>query len=162
MTQPIQGGTFERDQYGNLVQVKPGTGKSVGEGTRVALSGKTSVNLKGSLAKPGERGYGDPTPPGGSRYYPGVGYVGMAEYNDYILGRPLKDNPILLYENKKAQQQKQRSMETPEQQALVLQAAQKEVKASSKFEALRASRLAETKQKVTTPQLVVLLLQVED
>lgn len=47
---------------------------------------------------------------------------------------------------KQAQQQ-----ETAEQQALILSVAQAKVKASPKFEALRASRLAEAKQKIERP-----------
>lgn len=42
------GGTFESDQYGNLVETKEGSGTSIGEGTGVSTKGNISVHKGGS------------------------------------------------------------------------------------------------------------------
>lgn len=51
-----------------------------------------------------------------------------------------------------------KAQETPQQQTLILQAAQQEVKASPKFEALRASRLAELKKELKEEEEVTATL----
>jgi len=54
-------------------------------------------------------------------------------------------------ERKETQRQAIQKKETAEQQALILAAAQQEVKASSQFAALRARRLSEAKQQIKEP-----------